>query len=129
MNIPSFTPDLGLTHPSRKLTDLPRAPAVLVEFLNALADRNWYGSHEHTLPQKSALRKLHYLWKCFSCRSPRHSVPEPNEAAVNALTRGNDLHSLFQSNRDEFPFRILVDLSIMRGRKQLRPNTVQIKSL
>jgi len=35
---------------ARKLRDLPRVPASFVEFQNALADRNRYGSHEHNLP-------------------------------------------------------------------------------
>ena len=37
---------------ARKLRDLPRAPAAFVEFQDALADRNRYGSHEHTLIQR-----------------------------------------------------------------------------
>ena len=35
---------------TRKLRDLSRALSAVVEFQNAPADRNRYGSHEHTLP-------------------------------------------------------------------------------
>jgi hypothetical protein len=35
---------------TRKLRDLPRAPAAIVKFENPLAKWNGYRSHEHTLP-------------------------------------------------------------------------------
>ncbi|MGB8493537.1 MAG: alpha/beta fold hydrolase, partial [Candidatus Acidiferrum sp.] len=44
--------------------DLSRALALFIELQNALAHRNRYGSHKHTLPHTFPFVKLHYLWKC-----------------------------------------------------------------
>src|SRR5208282_1739851 len=62
-----------LAHPThrrhakaQKLRDLSSALALLIELQNALAHRNRYGSHEHTVPHTFPLVKLHYLWKCSS---------------------------------------------------------------
>src|SRR5882762_2466676 len=50
----------------QELRNLPGALAPFIKLQNALAHRNRYGSHEHTLPYASLLIKLYYLWKCSS---------------------------------------------------------------
>ena len=56
-----------LAHPAyrrhakpQEFRDLSSALALLIELQNALAHRNRYGSHEHTLPPTFPFVKLHY---------------------------------------------------------------------
>jgi len=48
---------------TKKLGNFARALASLVKLQNALAHRNRYGSHEHTVLHIFPFVKLHYLWK------------------------------------------------------------------
>src|SRR5882672_9240280 len=48
----------------QELRNLPGALAPFIKLQNALAHRNRYGSHEHTLPYAFLFIKLYYLWKC-----------------------------------------------------------------
>src|SRR5882672_7172251 len=55
----------------QELRNLPGALAPFIKLQNALAHRNRYGSHEHTLPYAFLFIKLYYLWKCSKSAVPR----------------------------------------------------------
>ena len=48
----------------QEFRNLPGALAPFIKLQNALAHRNRYGSHGHTLPYAFLFIKLYYLWKC-----------------------------------------------------------------
>ena len=59
---------------TKKLGNFARALASLVKLQNALAHRNRYGSHEHTVLHIFPFVKLHYLWKRSSVRRKRGGI-------------------------------------------------------
>src|SRR5712691_10966035 len=53
----------------QEFRNLPGALAPFIKLQNALAHRNRYGSHGHTLPYAFLFIKLYYLWKCSNLKT------------------------------------------------------------
>jgi hypothetical protein len=51
---------------TKKLRNVIGAFALLIEVDDPFADRQWDGSHGHTLPRRHPRVKLHVLWNCSS---------------------------------------------------------------
>src|SRR5713226_1809700 len=73
----------------QEFRNLPGALAPFIKLQNALAHRNRYGSHGHTLPYAFLFIKLYYLWKCSSLTAdPSPHVSQLGRKEINVGSLG-----------------------------------------